>query len=328
MPVVVPPSSVDRVRRAGVLAEHHDAGRGVAARIASAARTPSSVCVGGIRMSASTASGRYSSTAASRLSWSPTRPRPRGRRPSPAAAPALAQEVVVVGDHHPHGHRRPCSHPDALRSGSRSHCDQIRTETTDGVASGLGGHRGRRRLAVAARRCRGCSTASRPGRPRRRSSRTPSAGSPAPRPRTPGSAGMPVPAGISLPMMMFSLRPTRLSPRPSMAASVSTRVVSWNDAADSHDSVASDALVMPMISGRPSAGTLAGLDHRLFVSRNTFGRPARRAGSRCHPAPARRCGASSGARSARCACRGSTRPGRGRPSGPLRRGTAGSRGRP
>ena len=46
-----------------------------------------------------------------------------------------------------------------------------------------------------------------------------------------------------------------------MAASVSTRVVSWNDAADSHDSVASDALVMPMISGRPSAGRLALLDH-------------------------------------------------------------------
>ena len=37
---------------------------------------------------------------------------------------------------------------------------------------------------------------------------------------------------------------------------------------------------------------------------------------------------SSGARSARCACRGSTRPGPGRPSGPLRPGTAGSRGRP
>src|SRR5919202_560732 len=54
---------------------------------------------------------------------------------------------------------------------------------------------------------------------------------------------MPVPAGISLPMMMFSLRPTRLSPRPSIAASVSTRVVSWNEAADSHESVASDALV-------------------------------------------------------------------------------------
>ena len=63
-------------------------------------------------------------------------------------------------------------------------------------------------------------------------------------------------------MMMFSLRPTRLSPRPSMAASVSTRVVSWNDAADSHESVASDALVMPISSGAPRRDA-ARLDHRL-----------------------------------------------------------------
>ena len=67
---------------------------------------------------------------------------------------------------------------------------------------------------------------------------------------------MPEPAGISLPMMMFSLRPKSWSDLPSMAASVSTRVVSWNEAADSHDSVASDALVIPISSGRPSAGRL------------------------------------------------------------------------
>ena len=65
---------------------------------------------------------------------------------------------------------------------------------------------------------------------------------------------MPVPAGISLPMMTFSLRPISESLLPSMAASVSTRVVSWKEAADSHDSVASDALVMPSSSGRPLAG--------------------------------------------------------------------------
>jgi hypothetical protein len=41
-------------------------------------------------------------------------------------------------------------------------------------------------------------------------------------------------------MMIFSFGPNRPSPRPSMAASVSTRVVSWNDAADNHDSVARD----------------------------------------------------------------------------------------
>ena len=56
-----------------------------------------------------------------------------------------------------------------------------------------------------------------------------------------------------------------------MAASVSTRVVSWNDAADSHDSVASDALVMPMISGRPSAGVLPSSTMRRLVSRKHLG---------------------------------------------------------
>jgi hypothetical protein len=75
---------------------------------------------------------------------------------------------------------------------------------------------------------------------------------------------------MSLPMMMFSLRPTRLSPRPSIAASVSTRVVSWNDAAESHESVASDALVMPISSGRPPAGRLPSSTSSRFVSRNTL----------------------------------------------------------
>ena len=44
-------------------------------------------------------------------------------------------------------------------------------------------------------------------------------------------AGAPVPAGMSLPMMTFSLSPIRWSLAPLMAASVSTRVVSWKDAA-------------------------------------------------------------------------------------------------
>ena len=81
---------------------------------------------------------------------------------------------------------------------------------------------------------------------------------------------MPVPAGISLPMMMFSLRPSSESRRDSMAASVSTRVVSWNDAADSHESVASDALVMPMSSGRPSAGVLPSSTSTRLTSRKTL----------------------------------------------------------
>ena len=54
-----------------------------------------------------------------------------------------------------------------------------------------------------------------------------------------------------------------------MAASVSTRVVSWNDAADSHESVASDALVIPMSSGRPSAGCLPSATRSWLVLANS-----------------------------------------------------------
>ena len=56
-------------------------------------------------------------------------------------------------------------------------------------------------------------------------------------------------AGISFPMITFSFRPRRRSVLPSSAASVRTLVVSWNEAADRNDSVASDALVIPRISG-------------------------------------------------------------------------------
>src|SRR5918993_1560850 len=62
-------------------------------------------------------------------------------------------------------------------------------------------------------------------------------------------------AGISFPMITFSLSPSRLSLLPWIAASVSTLVVSWKEAADSHDSVASEALVMPMRTGRAEAGS-------------------------------------------------------------------------
>src|SRR4051794_39284188 len=55
----------------------------------------------------------------------------------------------------------------------------------------------------------------------------------------------PGPAGMSLPMMTFSLRPIRWSLAPLMAASVSTRVVSWKDAAARKDEVFRDALVTP-----------------------------------------------------------------------------------
>ena len=46
-------------------------------------------------------------------------------------------------------------------------------------------------------------------------------------------------------MMTFSLRPIRWSLAPLMAASVSTRVVSWKDAAARKLEVLSDALVTP-----------------------------------------------------------------------------------
>ena len=59
---------------------------------------------------------------------------------------------------------------------------------------------------------------------------------------------------MSLPMMTFSLSPRRVSVLPSMAASVSTLVVSWKEAADRKLSVASEALVMPRMTCSASAG--------------------------------------------------------------------------
>ena len=56
-------------------------------------------------------------------------------------------------------------------------------------------------------------------------------------------------------MITFSFRPRSGSDFAEMAASVSTRVVSWKEAADSHESVASDAFVIPSSSGRALAGT-------------------------------------------------------------------------
>ena len=45
-----------------------------------------------------------------------------------------------------------------------------------------------------------------------------------------------------------------------MADSVSTCVVVWNEAADSHESVASDAFVMPISSGGPAPGAASSRD--------------------------------------------------------------------
>ena len=65
---------------------------------------------------------------------------------------------------------------------------------------------------------------------------------------------IPVPAGINLPNITFSLRPIKWSSFPFIAASVNTLVVSWNEAADKNDSVARDALVIPSRTLLATAG--------------------------------------------------------------------------
>src|SRR3989454_626102 len=81
---------------------------------------------------------------------------------------------------------------------------------------------------------------------------------------------MPVPAGIKWPMMMFSLSPKRSSRAPRIAASVRTRVVSWNDAAEMNDCVVRLALVIPRSRCSEVAGLSPFLITRSLTSRNTF----------------------------------------------------------
>src|SRR5215469_240577 len=77
---------------------------------------------------------------------------------------------------------------------------------------------------------------------------------------------IPVPAGIRRPMITFSLSPTSRSTLPLIADSVSTRVVSWNDAAEMKLSVDSDALVIPSSSGSAIAGSPPCVSTRPFSS--------------------------------------------------------------
>ena len=67
-------------------------------------------------------------------------------------------------------------------------------------------------------------------------------------------------------MITFSFRPARSSTRPLIAASVSTRVVSWNDAAESHDFCESDAFVTPCSSGCAVGGVRPSLINCRFTS--------------------------------------------------------------
>ena len=68
-------------------------------------------------------------------------------------------------------------------------------------------------------------------------------------------------------MMMFSLRPRRSSFAPRIAASVRTRVVSWNEAAEMNDWVVRLAFVMPSSSGSDVAGVAFFFFARSFSSR-------------------------------------------------------------
>ena len=67
---------------------------------------------------------------------------------------------------------------------------------------------------------------------------------------------IPVPAGIILPIITFSFKPTNGSFLPRIAESVRTRVVYWNEAADKKLLVSRAALVIPKITGRAVAGIL------------------------------------------------------------------------
>ncbi len=114
---------------------------------------------------------------------------------------------------------------------------------------------------------------------------------------------IPVPAGMRCPMMMFSLRPRRSSRAPRIAASVSTRVVSWKLAAEMNDCVVRLAFVMPSKAARkrraPRSSSCGARS-----SRGT--RPCRRSLPRASPSrpdPRSAPSAASGARSRRCACR-------------------------
>ena len=72
-------------------------------RISCAAWIPSSVCVGGMRMSTIATSGSQSSTAASSSSASAASPDHLDALATDERRDALAQQPAVVGDHDAHG---------------------------------------------------------------------------------------------------------------------------------------------------------------------------------------------------------------------------------
>ena len=80
---------------------------------------------------------------------------------------------------------------------------------------------------------------------------------------------IPVPAGISLPMITFSFIPINGSILPLIAASVRTFVVSWKDAADRNEFVARDAFVIPSNTWEPTACSLPSSSSFSFSSRKS-----------------------------------------------------------
>ena len=78
-------------------------------------------------------------------------------------------------------------------------------------------------------------------------------------------AASPVPAGIRLPIMTFSLKPVRSSRLPSVAASVRTLVVSWNEAALMKLSVSRLAFVIPSRIGSPVGYLSVGFHKFVFI---------------------------------------------------------------
>ena len=93
-----------RVARLDVVGqdEHADARR-ASTRICCAATRPSSVCVGGIRMSTIATSGRVSATRRRSSSAVPALPTTSKPASSSSRSEPLAEEGLVVGDHDPHG---------------------------------------------------------------------------------------------------------------------------------------------------------------------------------------------------------------------------------
>ena len=70
--------------------------------------------------------------------------------------------------------------------------------------------------------------------------------------------------------MTFSLRPSSVSDLPLTAASVSTRVVSWNEAAEMNERVCSDAFEMPSSTGFEVAGRLPCFSSAALISTSSI----------------------------------------------------------